>query len=262
MFTFKLFYNNPIIRTFLELFLHLSLKLKRSGRVCRHLISPTGMFSQQTFWIVIEGKAQVLQITLTMALVYSESWWVVAVCQWTSMQTQQEPETVTHFIIYTCAFPSVTCQRVLHENGSLGSELLLLLCFQKKGPTWPSVCGAPACAVGPPLRWHAGPAAASLAQSAACAGRHQSGEIWNNYKQLVKTQTYFCLDRFGMSPVTFLCCVVMKCFHVIKSQKWRNYCAYRADCLVKSRIISVFAGLTDGSPGKILYCCGYTAFVT
>lgn len=47
----------------------------------------------------------------------------------------------------------------------------------RKRQTWPSVCGAPAYAVGPRLQWRAGLAAASLAQSAACVGRHQSGEI-------------------------------------------------------------------------------------
>lgn len=61
-----------------------------------------------------------------------------------------------------------------------------LLRLEKK-QTWPSVCGVPAYAVDPRLQWRAGLAAASLAQSAACAGRHRSVEIQNKYRQQVRT---------------------------------------------------------------------------
>lgn len=57
------------------------------------------------------------------------------------------------------------------EKGSFGAAPVL----SEKGHTWPSVCGAPACAAGPRRRLRAGLAVASLAQSAACAGRHRSG---------------------------------------------------------------------------------------
>ncbi len=95
---------------------------------------------------------------------------------------RQEPKTeeakwksaIIHFIICTCAFANVAC-------GMLSIKKLIRW-FLRKGQTWPSVCEAPAYAVGPRLRWRAGLAAASLAQSAACAGRRRSGETQNKRK--------------------------------------------------------------------------------
>lgn len=59
-----------------------------------------------------------------------------------------------------------------------------------KGQTWPWVYGAPAYAVGPQPRWRAVLAAAYLAQSAACAGRHRSVEVQNKYQRQVKTVSF------------------------------------------------------------------------
>ncbi len=74
--------------------------------------------------LVIEGEEQVLLITLTMALFYSSvpaSHDSVTVSQHAQ---HQDPETeaaegisaIINLIIYICAFPAVTCQKVLCEK--------------------------------------------------------------------------------------------------------------------------------------------------
>ena len=82
----------------------------------------TGLFHRHFDFV---GKAQVLLITLTMALFCSSvpvSHDSVTVSQHTQYQ---DPETeaakwnsaIVSFIIYTCAFPTVTCHNVFCEKG-------------------------------------------------------------------------------------------------------------------------------------------------
>lgn len=93
-------------------------------------------------------------------------------------------------------------------------------CAYRKVQTWPSVCGAPAYAVGPQLRWRVGLAAASLAQSAACAGRHQSGEIKNKYQRQVKTLCH--LEQDACLFWSFLKPLWIKYKQVICDKQWTD----------------------------------------
>lgn len=81
-------------------------------------------------------------------------------------------------------------------------------CVLTKEPTWPSACGAPAYAADPQPRWRAGLAAAYLARSAACAGRHRSGEVQNKNQQQVKPRFFAEIRKLDLKSnidLTVLC---------------------------------------------------------
>ncbi len=69
-------------------------------------------FSQQTFWLVIEGKTQVLLIELTMVLFYSS----------VPVSNDSVPVSQHAQLFPMLLFPTVTCQNVFCEKGLFLNE--------------------------------------------------------------------------------------------------------------------------------------------
>lgn len=96
------------------------------------------------------------------------------------------------FVIRACVFPVKISNTLLWNESIWKKGCATAAVHSRVGQqTWPWACGAPACAAGPQQRWRAGPAAASPAQSAACAGRHRSGgegtNKSNSYRLLISS---------------------------------------------------------------------------
>lgn len=80
------------------------------------------LFFTDMFSLPISDNANGLLITLTMVLYYSSVNDSVTVSQNAQYKTKEVKRTCLlgqkdKFIIYTCVFPSVTCQKVLFEKG-------------------------------------------------------------------------------------------------------------------------------------------------
>lgn len=75
------------------------------------LLKKTVFFSQQTYWLVTKGKAEMYMITLKIDSVFHSSMCrqLTTIEKTTDTETTEWNLTVIHFITSACAFPTLTC---------------------------------------------------------------------------------------------------------------------------------------------------------